>query len=242
MRAALGLGEGPWPPGPRELLRLPPGDHGAAEVEAAALEQISRLRPLQLAEPDAVTDAMTHVARAVDALTPRPPSAGRQPPVVKPVNIPLEVQAANAPRSPYWEIVRYRRLLAAWDAVGEWLAVPDQPVRLDFGTRLLRWLDLRRQWNEVEPPIPSLVIAVARLPNPVGVERDLVPTQRAKLAAAWQSGRRWLYAHISERRRRLQPPSRRLRRQVRRAMRWAARHPDWVLLLTALVALALAFR
>ncbi|HEX4589748.1 MAG TPA: hypothetical protein VH120_07455 [Gemmataceae bacterium] len=67
--SALGLPPGRWPPDHYALLGLSAGDVDAAAVEERVLERMERLRKYQLAEPDAVTDAMNRLAQALVCLS-----------------------------------------------------------------------------------------------------------------------------------------------------------------------------
>src|SRR5262249_24516763 len=67
--STLGLPVDRWPPDHYELLALPRGPADAAGVEAHVLDRMERLRRLQLAHPDAVTDAMNRLAQALVCLT-----------------------------------------------------------------------------------------------------------------------------------------------------------------------------
>jgi hypothetical protein len=67
--SVLGLRSDGWPPDHYTLLGLTSGQVDPVQVEASVLERMERLRPYQLAHPDAVTDAMNRLAQALVCLT-----------------------------------------------------------------------------------------------------------------------------------------------------------------------------
>src|SRR5436305_11233058 len=66
---ALGVPPDRWPPDHYALLGLTGREVDAAAVEERVLERMERLRRYQLAQPDAVTDAMNRLAQALVCLT-----------------------------------------------------------------------------------------------------------------------------------------------------------------------------
>src|SRR6516164_10644878 len=67
--SALGVPPDRWPPDHYALLGLAVGDVDAEQVESRVLDRMERLRRYQLADPDAVTDAMNRLAQALVCLT-----------------------------------------------------------------------------------------------------------------------------------------------------------------------------
>jgi hypothetical protein len=81
LRSWLGLPPGPWPPGERDLLGLPPG--GAVDPAAAercAMDRMSRLRAQQLVHPELVTEGMNRLAQALIAVTSAAPAPAPESP------------------------------------------------------------------------------------------------------------------------------------------------------------------
>jgi hypothetical protein len=68
IRKWLALPDGPWPPDHYALLGLSPADADPGRVEQHAFDRMERLRQYQLSNPDAVTEAMNLLARAMDCL------------------------------------------------------------------------------------------------------------------------------------------------------------------------------
>src|SRR6516165_9105897 len=69
IRTWLKLPPEPWPPDPRTLLGLEPGESDASRIEARAQERMEQVRRYQWAHPDEVTEAMRWLAQAVVSLT-----------------------------------------------------------------------------------------------------------------------------------------------------------------------------
>jgi hypothetical protein len=67
--SALDLPADGWPPNHYALLGLPVGNVESTAVEEHVLDRMERLRRYQLADPDAVTDAMNRLAQALVCLT-----------------------------------------------------------------------------------------------------------------------------------------------------------------------------
>jgi hypothetical protein len=69
IRTWLKLPPEPWPPDPRTLLGLEPGESDVHRIEARAQERMEQVRRYQWAHPDEVTEAMRWLAQAVVSLT-----------------------------------------------------------------------------------------------------------------------------------------------------------------------------
>ncbi|HEY1861056.1 MAG TPA: WD40 repeat domain-containing protein [Gemmataceae bacterium] len=69
IRTWLKLPPEPWPPDPRTLLGLEPGESDVKRIEAHAQERMEQVRHYQWAHPEEVTEAMSWLARAVMSLT-----------------------------------------------------------------------------------------------------------------------------------------------------------------------------
>jgi hypothetical protein len=95
LRSWLGLPPGPWPPGERDLLGLPPG--GAVDPAAAercAMDRMGRLRAQQLVHPDLVTEGMNRLAQALIAVTSAAPAPAPAPVPPAPVAEALDLTPA----------------------------------------------------------------------------------------------------------------------------------------------------
>ncbi len=156
-------------------------------------------------------------------------------------------------RKLYRDLAFLRRLRAAWERIGPVVGVPTEPVQsaeavyLVLVTRkeLLRLFDTRPDLTDDLDRGGRLVFTVFAQPHAAAVLRDLVPSQRAAVAADWAAGRVGLFARYAG-----------LRRHIRamRPKRWGVRlagkvgrffrhNPEWVLVgLTILLVLAGLFR
>src|SRR5436309_2744743 len=89
--SALGVSPDRWPPDHYALLGLPVGEVDAAAVEERVLARMERLRKYQLAQPDAVTDAMNRLAQALvclsDPVTKQAYDAGLRPTAKTPIAV-----------------------------------------------------------------------------------------------------------------------------------------------------------
>jgi hypothetical protein len=142
-------------------------------------------------------------------------------------------------RKLYRELAFLRQLRKVWERIGPVVGVPTEPVQsaeavfLVLVTRqeLLRLFDLRPDLTDDLERGGRLVFAVFAQPHTAAVLRDLVPSQRAAVAADWAAGRVGLFARYAG-----------LRRQIRamRPKRWGVRlagkvghffrtNPEWVL-------------
>ena len=100
LRTWLGLPPGPWPPEDRELLGLGPQSASPADVEQRALEQMEKLRPHQLVQPDLVTEGMNRLAQAMIALTTPAAGPGTLPPPPEPAPPPKRPRRLARPAKP----------------------------------------------------------------------------------------------------------------------------------------------
>ncbi|HEX4590871.1 MAG TPA: hypothetical protein VH120_13125 [Gemmataceae bacterium] len=150
---ALGVPLDRWPPDHYALLGLTGREVDAAAVEERVLDRMDRLRRYQLAEPDAVTDAMNRLAQALVCLTdpaakaaydaslrPRPapvPAADEGPaepyllappeavsPAPAPKPIPPRHDRDETNRIHYRRVIATRRLLTTWREVGRYVREP----------------------------------------------------------------------------------------------------------------------
>jgi hypothetical protein len=152
-------------------------------------------------------------------------------------------------RKLYRELAFLRQLRAAWERLGPVAGVPTEPVLsaeavyLVLVTRrdLLRLFDLRPDLTDDLDRGGRLVTAVFTQPHAAAVLRDLVPSQRAAVAADWAAGRVGLFARYAG-----------LRKQIRamRPKRWGLRlagrvgtffrtNPEWVLVVLAVLLVVL---
>ncbi len=150
-------------------------------------------------------------------------------------------------RKLYRDLAFLRQLRKAWERIGPVVGVPTEPVQsaeavfLVLVTRkeLLRLFDTRPDLTDDLDRGGRLVFAVFAQPHTAAVLRDLVPSQRAAMAADWAAGRVGLFARYAG-----------LRRQIRamRPKRWGIRlagkvghffrtNPEWVLVVMTLLLL-----
>ncbi len=151
-------------------------------------------------------------------------------------------------RKLYRDLAFLRRLRVAWERIGPVVGVPTEPVQsaeavfLVLVTRqeLLRLFDTRPDLTDDLDRGGRLVFAVFAQPHAAAVLRDLVPSQRAAVAADWAAGRVGLFARYAGLRRHI-----RTMRPKRWGIRFAGRfgrffrhNPEWVLVgLTILLVL-----
>lgn len=69
LRNWLNLPSGTWPPDYFTLLDLPAGEGNADEIEERVLVRMERLRKYQITNPDAVSEGMNLLAKALDTLS-----------------------------------------------------------------------------------------------------------------------------------------------------------------------------
>lgn len=193
-----------------------------AEVVEVALPPVPPPRPLQALESDPVVITDDDVAP--------PPGA---------------TATRGDRRKLYRELAFLRRLRKTWERIGPLAGVPSEPIRsaetvflvLTFRQELLDLFDERPDLTDDLDRGGRLVTAVFGQPHAAAVLRELVPVQRAALAADWAAGRVGLFARYS-----------RLRRQLRavRPKRWGVRligrvghffrtNPEWVLVAATLL-------
>jgi hypothetical protein len=154
-------------------------------------------------------------------------------------------------RALYYRIGRTRQLLWAWKQAGKYLSDPARFItRPTEATELIHELTAVRTLLRAFPPLLGqagqpgyLVLALARQQMIVPTFQTLLPSQREALARDWQAGFALLTAHRQFLREELRVH--RLKGRGRRAVR-AVRdsilnHPGVLLLVTALLALNLAW-
>src|SRR5262249_33854032 len=106
-------------------------------------------------------------------------------------------------RTLYFRIARTRKLLAALEQTGKFLAQPQRRVtRPTEATELIRLLARIQSLLRGFPPVLGeagqpgyLVVALARQAAPVPTFQTLLPSQREALAQHWEAGRKLLLAH-----------------------------------------------
>jgi hypothetical protein len=264
--AALALPPDPWPPDHYALLGLPRGPVEAERVEAHVLDRMERLRRYQLAHPDAVTDAMNRLAQALVCLTdpeakraydaalglvePTPTTAAPPPPVPPPPALAPAIPPEAARRTAYRRRAVLRRLRAAWDGAGRFLADADRAfaTRIELVELTQHLGTIRSQTTEEATPLTgvsgqpgSLTIGLARQPLLATTLYNLSPTYRRGLAGDWAAGTRRLDDAEQGLRQELSPGLRRWRRRLRRAALAAlVDHLDVTIVLAGLAALAVA--
>lgn len=152
-------------------------------------------------------------------------------------------------RKLYRELAFLRQLRKAWERIGPVAGVPSEPVRtaeavyLVLVTRqeLQRLFDIRPDLTDDLDRGGRLVTAVFSQPHAAAVLRELVPSQRAAVAADWAAGRVGLFARYTG-----------LRRHIRamRPKRWGIRlagkvggffrgNPEWLLVVVTLLVVLL---
>jgi hypothetical protein len=146
------------------------------------------------------------------------------------------------------ELVRLRRWRRGWEAVGEYLAEPDRPLRRTEAAVLAARLAELRELPPADAPLGTeigqpgaLVLALARQPLIAQMFRGLLPSQRAELARDWKAVRSLLRARQRLLRREVGRHRRRrwLVRGARRAVRLLADQPEWLLVAAAAGALVI---
>ena len=147
-------------------------------------------------------------------------------------------------RALYFRIARTRKLLAAWEQVGKYLAQPQRRItKPTEATELIRLLARVQSLLRGFPLVLGqagqpgyLVIALARQPAPVPMFQTLLPSQRESLAQHWEAGRTFLIAHRQFLRQEVR--ARRRRSRVSRAARivasFMAEYPEYVLFALAI--------
>jgi hypothetical protein len=251
-----------WLPGPSEEL-IPidaeSADHAENEpevpllpsevAEAAAPGEQARI-PTTLAGP--ALDGTPPDIVIPDGLpaTAQPPLVERLDPVAAGASAARARRGLGTKRALYFRIARTRKLLAAWDQLGKYLAQPQRRItKPTEATELIRLLARIVSLLRGFPPVLGqagepgyLVIALARQPAPVPMFQTLLPSQRESLAQHWEAGRKFLIAHRLFLRHEVR--SRRARSRLARAARtvatFMAEYPEYVLFALAILALTVA--
>jgi hypothetical protein len=199
------------------------------------------------APPAAADASVTTAADETIPLVPLElPAAHPVPPAPRPGQ-----PSSQARRSLYRRRAAFRRLVVAWDGVGQLLADAQRPwnSRTDLVELVQHLAAIRLLTADDDAPLSAAegrpgaqVIALARQPLLVTVLREVAPPQRQALAADWSAGRARLDALDGAFRQELRPDLRRaVRRRLRRLTRAAfVDHLDLSLMLIGLAALALA--
>jgi hypothetical protein len=153
-------------------------------------------------------------------------------------------------RTLYFRIARTRKLLAAWEQAGRFLAPPQRRItKPTEATELIRLLARIQSLLSGFPPVMGQagqpgyhVIALASQTAPVPVLQTLLPSQREALAQHWEAGKKFLTAH----RQFLRDEARARRkrstfgRATRAAVSFIAEYPEYVLFALALLAVTIA--
>jgi hypothetical protein len=174
----------------------------------------------------------------------------------KPDPVAAEASAAHArrglgtKRALYFRIARTRKLLAAWEQAGKYLAQPQRRIArpaeaTDLIRLLMRIKSLLRGFPHVmgQAGQPGyLVVALAMQTAPVPMFQTLLPSQRESLAQHWDAGRKFLSAHRQFLRHEVRARRRRSRflRAVRAVASFVAEYPEYVLFAVAVLAITFA--
>lgn len=243
------------PPKPTVTFDALPDLVDAPQFSFAPVQPLPLPPPVNEAEAEAADDEV--VEAEVVELPPPPPvppprplvQLEADPLVLADQDLPPPPPGATATRADrrklYRELAFLRQLRKAWERIGPVAGVPSEPVRsaeavyLVLITRqeLLRLFDLRPDLTDDLDRGGQLVTAVFTQPHAAAVLRDLVPAQRASVAADWAAGRVGLFAKYAG-----------LRRQIlaMRPKRWGIRlagrvgnffrtNPEWVLVAVTLL-------
>jgi hypothetical protein len=153
-------------------------------------------------------------------------------------------------RTLYFRIARTRKLLAAWDQAGKFLAQPQRRItRPAEATELIRLLGRIQSLLRGFPPVLGqagepgyLVVALAMQPAPVPMFQTLLFSQREALAQHWDAGRKFLMAHRQFLRQEARARRRRgrLARAARATASFIAEYPEYVLFALAILAVTFA--
>jgi len=186
------------------------------------------------------------------------------PPGYEVVSEPVIEAEVVAPPRPAWQpasrrqlysrLARVRSLIAAWQALRPFFGDPREPI--DRPVRVLLFLEAvnaLRTLLDQEPRIigdtwqtGGLVAALIRQPLLPNTLRDLLPDQRAAMSFDWLQGQLELEAEYS-RLRELSRSGRKFRGRfraqgpLRKAVRWALRNPESLLLALALAVIVAAW-
>jgi hypothetical protein len=235
-----------------------------ATGELVPLEE--EAEPVQEAQPKEVGQALNPTKLA------ELPADATPPDIVIPEGLPPNVAAASAAekidpaaasaseararrgigtkRTLYFRIARTRKLLAAWEQAGRFLAHPQRRITKPAeATELIRLLARIRSLLSGFPPLMGQagqpgyhVIALASQGAPVPVLQTLLPSQREALAQHWEAGKKFLTAHCQFLRQeaRARRKRGRLGRALRAAASYVAENPEYVLFALALLAVTIA--
>jgi hypothetical protein len=151
-------------------------------------------------------------------------------------------------RQLYVEVARLRRAVGAWRDLGPYLADPDRPpMRPTETVAFIRAVaDLRAALPAVENHVGAdrpggLVTALVRQQLIVQTFRSLLRSQRESLSRDWKSGLSVLdKAYKAARQRTRRRPVQHLSRLSAFAEEWLVRRPEWLMLMTAALALAVS--
>jgi hypothetical protein len=220
----------------------------AEPVEAAADEGQARIPttlagpPLDATPPDIV---IPEGLPGSDTL----PTAEKLDPAAAEASAARARRGIGTKRTLYFRIARTRKLLAAWERAGRYLAQPHRRIaRPAEAMDLIRLLARIQSLLRGFPPVLGqagqpgyLVVALATQPAPVPMFQTLLPSQRDALAQHWEAGRKFLAAHCQFLRReaRARRKRSRLGRAARAVASFVAEYPEYVLF--ALATLAVTF-
>ncbi len=150
-------------------------------------------------------------------------------------------------RKAYRELAFLRRLRRVWDRLGPFAGVPSDPIRTPEAVYIVRTAG--RELHDLLVSFPgaatvisgdgAAVAAVFVQPHPAVVMRDLLPGQRANLAADWAAGRRVIEVGYLALRRSLRNslPRNRLRSMAGFVRGFVRENPEWVLAVLTVILL-----
>lgn len=195
-------------------------------------------------EAELVTVAVAEPPRAISlppvvpTLAPLPvPDYG--PVLLNEVAPPAGSGAFGNRRKAYRELAFLRRLRRVWDRLGPFAGVPSDPIRSPEAVYIVRTAG--RELRDLLASFPGAATVVERegaavaavfvQPHPAVVLRDLLPGQRANLAADWAAGRRVIETGYLALRWSLRNslPRNRLRAFAGFVRGFARENPEWVL-------------
>src|SRR5262249_18327602 len=178
------------------------------------------------------------------------PAAEKPDPAAADASARLARRGLGTKRSLYFRIARTRKLLAAWDQAGKYLAQSQRRIaRPAEAMELIRLLARIQSLLRGFPPVLGqagqpgyLVVALAMQPAPVPMFQTLLPSQRDSLSQHWEAGRKFLAAHCQFLRR--EARARRKRSRIGRGAgavaSFVAEYPEYVLFALALLAVPFA--
>ena len=153
-------------------------------------------------------------------------------------------------RTLYFRIARTRKLLAAWDQAGKFLAHPQRRITKPAeATDLIRALGRIQTLLRGFPPVMGQagqpgyhVVALASQTAPVPLFQTLLPSQRDALAQHWEAGKKLLTAHCQFLRQEARARRNRSKfgRGLRAATSFVVDNPEYVLFALALLAITIA--